>query len=104
MSPLPIVDSSLDSHGKFVQKYSRIISFFIDFAAVTKAKQDYFTEQMVRLEEIKIIRDKLEWCYRREGANHFQNCRVLANQYMELLETLKGGDVKPFKMEPLSKE
>ena len=66
--------------------------------SVNKAKKEFFKEQQIRSQEFKIIRDKLTWCYRREGVNHLQNCRVLAQHYMDLLETFRGGDIKPFEL------
>ncbi len=55
-------------------------------------------EQLVRSQEIVVLRDKLKWCYRREGVNHFQNCRHLAQQYMDLLGQMKDGVLVPFKL------
>ncbi|KAI8847643.1 hypothetical protein BC829DRAFT_362891, partial [Chytridium lagenaria] len=46
-----------------------------DAAEVFKAKDNYFRGKLVRTEEILVLRDKLRWCYRREGVNHLQNCR-----------------------------
>ena len=59
-----------------------------------EAKDRFYMEQLVRNEEIKVLRHKLKWCYRREGVNHLQNCRHLSMQYLELM---KEGWFKPFK-------
>ena len=69
----------------------------IDIPAVHKARTTYFHEQTVRAEEIVVLRDKLKWCYRREGVNHFKNCRELAQQYMDLLSEMKSGYLKPLR-------
>ncbi|TPX40673.1 hypothetical protein SeMB42_g02140 [Synchytrium endobioticum] len=81
VSDFPVVDPDLDVY---------------DRAAVLKAKEDFFREQMVRTEEIIVLRDKMRWCYRREEVNHLQNCRHLAQQYLNLLRASKDGWVVPF--------
>ncbi|KAJ3215230.1 GrpE protein, mitochondrial [Dinochytrium kinnereticum] len=74
-----------------------------DAAAIYKAKDEYFKEQLVRTQEIIVLRDKMRWCYRREGVNHLQNCRHLSTQYMDLLAEMRDGWIKPFVL-PLPKE
>ncbi|KAJ1562017.1 hypothetical protein HK405_000756, partial [Cladochytrium tenue] len=73
---MPIIDPDLNGY---------------DRAAVLQAKQKFFYEQEVRTQEIIVLRDKLRWCYRREGVNHYQNCRHLSLQYLELLKAAKKG-------------
>ncbi|TPX35644.1 hypothetical protein SmJEL517_g01980 [Synchytrium microbalum] len=82
ISPLPSVDPDLDR---------------FDRTAVLKAKEDFFREQLVRTEEIIVLRDKMRWCYRREGVNHLQNCRHLTTQYLDLLRAAKDGWIVPFR-------
>ncbi|KAI8808267.1 hypothetical protein BJ742DRAFT_772263 [Cladochytrium replicatum] len=82
VSPLPVVDPDLD---------------VTDRIAIVKAQDAFHREQLVRAEEIKVLRDKLKWCYYRETVNHAQNCRELRVQYLDLLATLKQGWV-PFKL------
>ncbi|KAI8911604.1 hypothetical protein EDD86DRAFT_202831 [Gorgonomyces haynaldii] len=84
VSPQPVVDPSLN---------------YYDRAAVVKAKDEYFYKQLVRNQEISIVRDKLKWCYRKEGVNHLENCRELAHQYLDLLNTMKSGMFTGFKMD-----
>ncbi|KAI9354118.1 hypothetical protein DFJ73DRAFT_827974 [Zopfochytrium polystomum] len=69
-----------------------------DRPAVLRAKNAYFKEQAVRVQEIVVLRDKLRWCYKREGVNHYQNCRYLTEQYMDLLKEVRGGWFKPFEV------
>ncbi|KAL3894845.1 MAG: hypothetical protein SGCHY_005037 [Lobulomycetales sp.] len=82
VSPMPVVDESIDVY---------------DYAARQKSKDEYYKEQIVRMQEITIVRDKLKWCHRREGVNHFQNCRHLTLQYMELIRELGPSGIKPYK-------
>jgi hypothetical protein len=51
----------------------------------------YFHEQLVRSKEIQHLKYKLKWCYQREGVNHFEECRVLSKQYLEILKEMQGG-------------
>ena len=39
-------------------------------------------EQMVNMAEALLLRKQLKECYYREGVNHYQNCREIAQQYM----------------------
>jgi NADH dehydrogenase (ubiquinone) 1 beta subcomplex subunit 10 len=68
----------------------------IDRAAVLEDKERFMKEQLVRTQEITIIREKLKWCYRREGVNHLENCREIANQYLDLISAIKSGWFKAY--------
>jgi hypothetical protein len=57
-------------------------------------------EQLVRTQEIKVVRDKLIWCYRREGVNHLQNCKEIADTYYDLIGAMRGGWFKGYKANP----
>ena len=48
------------------------------------------------IEEIKLIREKLQLCYQTEGVNHLQNCRDLRLAYMERIQA------KEFPFKPVS--
>ncbi|KAI8894870.1 hypothetical protein BC833DRAFT_530096, partial [Globomyces pollinis-pini] len=69
-----------------------------DRNAVINAKNEFMQEQLVRANEVAYVRDKLKWCYRREGVNHFQNCRELSMQYLDLMKEYRGGFFKGFKL------
>jgi hypothetical protein len=79
------------------QVYISTMIQLLDTPSVHQARGQYLEQQLIRAEEISILRDKLKWCYRREGVNHYQNCRELANQYMEMLGEMKSGYLKPLK-------
>ncbi|KAI8608441.1 hypothetical protein BC830DRAFT_1072027, partial [Chytriomyces sp. MP71] len=51
-----------------------------DHMAFVKARSDFVKAQLVRTEEINFVREKMKWCYRREGVNHLQNCRDITLQ------------------------
>ncbi|KAI8818677.1 uncharacterized protein EV422DRAFT_161715 [Fimicolochytrium jonesii] len=67
-------------------------------AAVLRSRDEFFKEQMVRFQEVHVVRDKMRWCYRREGVNHLQNCRHLAQQYLDLMKEVRGTPAMPFKL------
>ncbi|KAJ3328254.1 hypothetical protein HDU76_010307 [Blyttiomyces sp. JEL0837] len=81
ISPFPEVDPTLNAY---------------DRPAVLKAKDAYFLETSVVTAEIVTLRDKMRWCYRREGVNHLQNCRHLTQQYLDLIREAGVQWVKPF--------
>ncbi|KAJ3033912.1 hypothetical protein HDV00_005652 [Rhizophlyctis rosea] len=76
LSPKAVVDPDLDR---------------TDGMALWKAREDYFHEQLVRQMEFTTLRDKVKWCKRREGENHFQNCRHLAMAYLDALRSYRDG-------------
>ncbi|KAJ1666312.1 hypothetical protein IW140_005206 [Coemansia sp. RSA 1813] len=39
--------------------------------------------QWVKIMKLRIVREKLNECYEREGVNHFQNCRFLVERYLK---------------------
>ncbi|KAK5668735.1 hypothetical protein BDV3_006517 [Batrachochytrium dendrobatidis] len=67
-----------------------------DYAAVIKSRDEYYKEQLVTGQEIRILRDKLRWCYIREGVNHLQNCRHLSTQLMEVMRLTNAGRLVPY--------
>ncbi|KND01808.1 uncharacterized protein SPPG_03599 [Spizellomyces punctatus DAOM BR117] len=83
ISPMPTIDPDLNVY---------------DRAAVVKSRDEFFREQMVRIQEVTVLRDKMRWCYRREGVNHLQNCRHLSQQYLDLMKEMRTGWIKPFKL------
>eukprot|EP00252_Welwitschia_mirabilis_P013592 TRINITY_DN298_c0_g1_i1.p2 TRINITY_DN298_c0_g1~~TRINITY_DN298_c0_g1_i1.p2 ORF type:complete len:103 (-),score=14.89 TRINITY_DN298_c0_g1_i1:127-435(-) len=42
-------------------------------------------EKFIQIETAKILREKVKWCYRKEGVNHLQKCRDVVNQYLEAI-------------------
>jgi hypothetical protein len=71
---------------------------------VIESKDQYLREQLVRASEVHYVRNKLRWCYMREGVNHYQNCRELTLQYMDILKEFNGtGWFKGYKL-PIPKD
>ncbi|RKP05765.1 hypothetical protein THASP1DRAFT_32401 [Thamnocephalis sphaerospora] len=75
-----------------------------DYRAVQQARSQEIREQWVRVMEARIIREKLSKCYRTQGVNHYEQCRHLADAYMERLPNARvtgylGKDSKPSQSE-----
>ncbi len=70
----------------------------IDRADVQKARDAFFHENMVRIQEFNVLKDKLMWCVRREGVNHLQNCKALRDQYQKVLRENKDDFLTPFRL------
>eukprot|EP00297_Palpitomonas_bilix_P015981 CAMPEP_0113882538 /NCGR_PEP_ID=MMETSP0780_2-20120614/9020_1 /TAXON_ID=652834 /ORGANISM="Palpitomonas bilix" /LENGTH=97 /DNA_ID=CAMNT_0000869583 /DNA_START=116 /DNA_END=409 /DNA_ORIENTATION=- /assembly_acc=CAM_ASM_000599 len=43
-----------------------------------------YREQWKTLGEFRVVSQQLSECYRREGVNHYKNCKELAQRYIEL--------------------
>ena len=54
-----------------------------DLVALHKARQQRTRERAIDLEEVKILRDRVRECVRREEVNHPLRCREVVAQYME---------------------
>lgn len=54
-----------------------------DYVALNKARQQRARERAIDLEEVKILRDRVRECVRREEVNHPQRCREVVAMYMK---------------------
>ncbi|KAJ1677250.1 hypothetical protein EV182_006558, partial [Spiromyces aspiralis] len=51
-----------------------------DRIAIIQARADLAREQWIKLMETRLVRAKLQECYKSEGVNHLQNCRELVDR------------------------
>ncbi|KAI5828612.1 hypothetical protein EV122DRAFT_258755 [Schizophyllum commune] len=69
-----------------------------DVKAAIKAKYEerdnIIREQWVKAMEARIVREELQKCHRAEGVNQQENCKWLAEKYLEKLE---GSRIKGYK-------
>ncbi|KAL1931199.1 hypothetical protein VTP01DRAFT_10336 [Rhizomucor pusillus] len=65
-----------------------------DHKAVYAARAQKIRDDWVKAMEARIIKEKLDECYRTEGVNHYQNCRDLADLY---IKTIKENKVRGFR-------
>ncbi|RUS28603.1 hypothetical protein BC938DRAFT_481692 [Jimgerdemannia flammicorona] len=69
-----------------------------DRKAVLAAREQKIRDDWVKAMEARLIREGLAKCYKTQGVNHYENCRHLADLY---LQTVKENKVVGFrKMTP----
>jgi NADH dehydrogenase (ubiquinone) 1 beta subcomplex subunit 10 len=57
-----------------------------DPVALYEARGQRVRERLIAIEQTKIIREKLRDCYHKEGVNHYENCREIAQAYIERIQ------------------
>lgn len=50
-----------------------------------QAQDSMIREQWVRVSALKTVRRALEKCYKISGVNHYEECKPLAEKYMQML-------------------
>jgi len=60
-----------------------------------QAAEQRAREHQVAIETIKILRRDVIECYRREGVNHFENCRDVAARYYHQIQKKDMGVLQP---------
>ncbi|KAI7903095.1 uncharacterized protein BX663DRAFT_551942 [Cokeromyces recurvatus] len=60
-----------------------------DHKAVYAARNQKIRDDWVKVMEARLIKEKLDECYRTEGVNHYQTCRELADMYFATIKTHK---------------
>ncbi|CAO3691522.1 unnamed protein product [Rhizopus stolonifer] len=60
-----------------------------DSKAIYAARNQKIRDDWVKAMEARLIKEKLDECYRTEGVNHYQSCRHLADMYLATLKTHK---------------
>jgi len=59
-----------------------------------EARQQLVRERLVAAAELKILQEELRWCYHKEGVNHYENCKSIADQVLLKLKTPYWGAAK----------
>ncbi|KAI8070875.1 hypothetical protein BC940DRAFT_294628 [Gongronella butleri] len=65
-----------------------------DHKAIYAARNQKIRDDWVKVMEARIIREKLDECYKTEGVNHYESCRALSDLY---LKTIKENRVEGFR-------
>eukprot|EP00741_Cyanophora_paradoxa_P019587 tig00021133_g18908.t1 len=52
-----------------------------------RQKEHVFWEKWALVGEMRLVREELTRCHRREGVNALHNCRELAKKYLEMCKT-----------------
>jgi len=56
-----------------------------DHRQVRQAQDSLICEQAIRVQSLDVIRKALEKCFETQGPNKFENCKDLAERYLDLL-------------------
>ncbi|CAO3587806.1 unnamed protein product [Absidia cylindrospora] len=57
-----------------------------DHKAVYAARHQKIRDDWVKAMEARLIKEKLDECYKTEGVNHYASCRDLANLYLKAIK------------------
>ncbi|GBC03833.1 hypothetical protein RclHR1_05350007 [Rhizophagus clarus] len=60
-----------------------------DRPGILDAREQKIREDWIKVMELRLIRDQLRKCYKTESVNHYQNCKELAEKYLDLLKESK---------------
>ncbi|KAJ1982806.1 hypothetical protein H4R35_000165 [Dimargaris xerosporica] len=76
-----------------------------DHIGYRRARDQYLRESWIRVMELRIVKDRIKQCYLTEGVNYRQNCRDLAELYLDMakayrLRGYKRVDGQPPKLPP----
>ena len=50
-----------------------------------EARQQDARDRVVAGAELKVLQERLRWCYHKEGVNHYENCKQIADLYVSKL-------------------
>ena len=67
----------------------------IDPVAFLLEREQRAREKAVAIENVKMARREVIHCYRKEGVNHYENCKEVAQKYIDLIQTPDYGALKP---------
>lgn len=54
--------------------------------AKIQEREDHLRESWVKAMEARLVQDELVKCHRYEGVNHLENCKWLADKYIQMLQ------------------
>lgn len=66
-----------------------------DPAAWANSREQVMREQMIAKERVKLLKEKIIACYRKEGVNHYVNCKEFTTKYIDLIQDRTYGMLKP---------
>jgi hypothetical protein len=52
-------------------------------------------ERQVATETVKLLRQRVIHCYRKEGVNHYENCQTEAQDYYNIIIKRDNGQLQP---------
>ncbi|KAL7573280.1 hypothetical protein ACA910_003425 [Epithemia clementina (nom. ined.)] len=76
----------------------------VDPVGYLNAVEQRARERQVAIETVKILRERLRTCARREGVNGHENCRKEALDYLEVINRRDIGQLQPNWRDPEKKD
>lgn len=52
-----------------------------------EAREQEARERVLHGADLKMLQERLRWCYHKEGVNHYETCKEIADAYYEKLRT-----------------
>ncbi|KAG6557036.1 hypothetical protein Mapa_000962 [Marchantia paleacea] len=69
---------------------------YADPVAMLEQREYIVREKLIAIEMAKVLRERVQQCYRREGVNHYQKCRQHVKNYLASIRNVGWGkDSKP---------
>uniref|UniRef100_A0A7S0IBU7 Uncharacterized protein n=1 Tax=Micromonas pusilla TaxID=38833 RepID=A0A7S0IBU7_MICPS len=59
-----------------------------DKVAAIAQREHVVREKMVKIETAKLLRERVQECYKLEGVNHYQNCKEEVKAYLESIKNV----------------
>jgi NADH dehydrogenase (ubiquinone) 1 beta subcomplex subunit 10 len=69
-----------------------------------RANEQRARERQVAYETVKLLRQRVIECYRKEGVNHYENCIDVATDYYNVVKQKGMGQVQPNWSKPEMKD
>lgn len=66
-----------------------------DPVAWTNSREQFMREHLIAKERVKLLKEQVIACYRKEGVNHYVNCKHLTTKYLEVIQDKTFGRLKP---------
>ncbi|CAM9202025.1 unnamed protein product [Scytosiphon promiscuus] len=66
-----------------------------DPVAWANSKEQFMREHLIAKERVKLLRQEVIACYRKEGVNHYVNCKHLTTKYMDVMKDKTFGRLTP---------
>ena len=61
---------------------------YADGVAMIAQREHVVREKMVKVETSKLLRERVQQCYLKEGVNHYQNCKEEVKAYLESIKNV----------------
>lgn len=66
-----------------------------DPVAWANSREQFMREHLIAKERVKLLRQQVIACYRKEGVNHYVNCKHLTTKYLDIIQDKTFGRLKP---------